>query len=664
MALPGRMKWAAGPAWSVTLRYGLAAVSVAAALGLADALMHFHAPQTFGVFALCAIAITFWYAGTKPGILAALLSSVVRDLLFDPATSTESRLLFDLVFLIFALLMTQVVRGRYQLELEVAERTAELTRSNDNLKIEIAEHNRIETELRLSEAYLAEAQRLSHTGSWAWNPQSGEIRYWSEECYRVQGFDSKDGQPRFEEFFQRIHPDDQARIADVLERAIRKQEDFKFHYRIVHPSGEIRDAQSVGHPVLDRSGDLVEYVGTIIDVTESKQAEYLIAQVFECSPDAVLIIGADYRYKRVNPIHARNWGRPAESMVGMHMAELVGVEFFEQKLRPFLDRCFAGENVRFEDWFDNARGHRFISASYSPLRSGSQQVEAALVIARDLTEHAHASEALRQAQADLAHASRMTTMGELTASLAHEVNQPITAAVNGASTCVRWLTRDEPDLAEAREAATGAIRNAKRAADIINRIRSILKKGESKRQLADVNELIREMIALLRSETNRYSIPVRAELDADLPKVMADPVQVQQVVMNLIMNGIDAMKDVDQTRELAIRSRLAEDRQLMISISDTGVGLPAATEGQDIRCILYNQASRHRHGSSHQPVHRRIPWRPLMGSRQLAARRYLLLHPARSSRGAGRSRKAIGCSYQRMIAPAFSRAHSFCYELS
>jgi len=169
----------------------------------------------------------------------------------------------------------------------------------------------------------------------------------------------------------------------------------------------------------------------------------------------------------------------------------------------------------------------------------------------------------------------MTTMGELTASLAHEVNQPITAAVNGASTCVRWLTRDDPDLGEAREAALGAIRNAKRAADIINRIRSIAKKGESKRRLADVNDLIEEMIALLRNEASRYSISIRTDLDADLPKVMADSVQVQQVMMNLIMNGIDAMKEVDRTRELTIQSRLAENRQLTISISDTGVGLPA-----------------------------------------------------------------------------------------
>ena len=167
MRFPDEMRWAPGSVWSIPLRYGLAFVSVAVALGAATAFAHFHLPQTFAAFALSAIAITFWYAGTKPGILAALLSSIVRNYLFDPTTSTESRLLFDLVFLVFALLMTLVLRGRNQLELKVAERTAELTELNGNLKREIAKHNQVEAELRLSEAYLAEAQRLSHTGSWA-----------------------------------------------------------------------------------------------------------------------------------------------------------------------------------------------------------------------------------------------------------------------------------------------------------------------------------------------------------------------------------------------------------------------------------------------------------------------------------------------------------------
>src|ERR1700757_3768759 len=144
MNLRVKMKWATGPTTSAPLRFGLAVISVAAALGLSLAFTHFHLPQPFGAFALSAIALTFWYAGTAPGVLAAVLSSIVRDYLFEPNTSTESRLLFNLVFLFFALLMSRVARVRNQLELRVAERTAELTRSNENLKREIAERNQAE----------------------------------------------------------------------------------------------------------------------------------------------------------------------------------------------------------------------------------------------------------------------------------------------------------------------------------------------------------------------------------------------------------------------------------------------------------------------------------------------------------------------------------------
>ena len=191
-----------------------------------------------------------------------------------------------------------------------------------------------------------------------------------------------------------------------------------------------------------------------------------------------------------------------------------------------------------------------------------------------LSEQKRAEEALRQAQADLARVNRVTTMGELTASLAHEVNQPIAAAVTNANACLRWLAGDAPNLEEARAAATGIVKDGTRAAEIISRIRLLFKKGTPQRELVDVNEVIREMIVLLRSEATRYSISVRPELAADLPQVMGDRVQLQQVMMNLINNSIDAMKDVDGTRELAIKSQRAENEQLMVSVSDTGVGLP------------------------------------------------------------------------------------------
>ena len=322
--------------------------------------------------------------------------------------------------------------------------------------IDIEERHRAEESLRQSEAYLAEAQRLSHTGSWAGAP--GEIRYWSEECHRVLGFDPQDGQPRFESFFQRIHPDDQASALEQLESASREKREFEFDYRIVHPGGGIRDIHTVGHPVFSPSGDLVEFVGTVMDITERKRAE-------------------------------------------------------EERER------------------------------------------------------------LRQVQADLAHLSRVTTMSELTASLSHEIRQPISAAMTNAKTCLRWLGRDDPDLAEGREAAARMVKDVTRAADIISRISLLFKKGSLRQELVDVNEVIREMIVLLGSEANRYAISIRIELAEDLPKVMADRVQLQQVFMNLMLNGIDAMKGTTGEGELTIKSE-ADDGQVLVSVSDTGVGLP------------------------------------------------------------------------------------------
>jgi PAS domain S-box-containing protein len=319
--------------------------------------------------------------------------------------------------------------------------------------------------LQSSEAYLAEAQRFSQTGSFAGAPGSGEIRYWSEECFRVLGFDPHGGLPRFETFFQRMHPDDQAATMKQLETAAREKTGFEFDYRIVHPGGEIRDIHTVGHPVFSSSGDLVEFVGTVIDVTERKRAE--------------------------------------------------------------------GERER-----------------------------------------------LRQTQADLARVNRVTTMGELTASLAHEVNQPIAAAVTSANSCIRWLAADVPNLEKARAAAARIVKDGTRAAEIISRIRMLFQMGTLQRELADVNEIIEEMILLLRGEATQYAISVQTELAPDLPPVMGDRVQLQQVMMNLMTNSIDAMKVVDGTRELAIRSQRSENDQLLVSVSDTGVGLPPGQADQ------------------------------------------------------------------------------------
>jgi PAS domain S-box-containing protein len=194
----------------------------------------------------------------------------------------------------------------------------------------------------------------------------------------------------------------------------------------------------------------------------------------------------------------------------------------------------------------------------------------------DLTERKRAEEErerLRQAQDDLAYLSRVATMGELAASLAHEIKQPIAAAVTNARTCALWLEREMPDLAEASEAASRTVNAAMRASDIVDRVRSLYTRGAPQRQPVDVNDIIQEMVVLLQHEAGRRAVAIRTELAERLPDIIADRVQVQQVLMNLMLNGIEAMKDAPG--ELVITSQRTDDGQLLISVSDSGVGIPA-----------------------------------------------------------------------------------------
>jgi len=313
-----------------------------------------------------------------------------------------------------------------------------------------------EEKLHQTEAYLSEAQRLSHTGSFGWRVSTGDI-IWSEESFRIFQYD-RTTKPTVELILRRAHPEDAALVQQTIERAAHDGQDFDHEFRLVTADGSIKHVHVVAHALNDVSGS-VEFVGAVMDITERKRAE-------------------------------------------------------EERER------------------------------------------------------------LRQAHEDLARVNRVTTMGELTASLAHEVNQPIAGAITNANACLRWLAGDAPNLEEARAAARRIVKDGTRAAEIISRIRLLFKKGTPERELVDVNEVIREMIVLLRSEATQYSISVRTELTADLPQVMGDRVQLQQVLMNLILNGIEAMKDVDGTRELALNSQQTESEQLLVTVRDTGKGLP------------------------------------------------------------------------------------------
>jgi len=435
-----------------------------------------------------------------------------------------------------------------------------------------------EEALRRSEGYLADAQRLIGTGSWAWNVATRQSVYWSQENFRLFGFDSEGGIPSDEAFYQRIHPEDRDRVRrEVFLERPDEGSHFDVEFRIVLPGGAIRYVRSIGHPIRNVSGDLLEYVGTSIDVTERKrgeQATRLLAAVVESSHDAIVSKDLNGIITSWNKGAERLFGYAAEEAVGQNITLIIPPDRRDEE-RAIIERLTRGERV---DHFETVRMRKDgslldVALTISPMKDAAGRIVGASKLARDITERKRAEEALRQAQAGLAYVSRVTTMGELTASLAHEIRQPISAALTNAKTCLRWLGRDEPDVAEACEAASRLVNDVTRAADIIGRISSLFKKGAQQQELVDVNELIREMIVLLRSEASRYSISIRTELAEGLPKVMADRVQLQQVFMNLMLNGIDAMKETSDGSELTIKSE-TDDGQLLISVSDTGVGLP------------------------------------------------------------------------------------------
>jgi PAS domain S-box-containing protein len=435
-------------------------------------------------------------------------------------------------------------------------------------------------DLQRSETYLAHGQSISHTGSFGRNAFSGEM-YWSAETYKIYELD-RSVKPTMEFVFQRVHPDDRDLLRQTIDRSIHEKEDFSVDYRLLRPDGSVKYLRVVARAMQTSSGD-VEFVGTVTDVTERKQAEQKFRGLLESAPDGTIVMNRQGRIVLVNAQVEKMFGYQRDELLGQEI-EILVPERFRGRHPQHRKEFFAQPRVRPMGQGLGLYGRRRdgtefpVEISLSPLETEEGTLVSGAV--RDVTERTRAEEALRQAKADLAHMNRVATVGELTASVAHEVNQPIAAAITDANTCMRWITRDQPNLEEARAAAMRVVKDATRAAEIISRVRRLFNKGTSEQELVDVNEIIGEMIVLLRSEAIRYKVFVRTELAAGLPQVMGDRVQLQQVLMNLMMNSIDAMKDVDAARELAIRSQRVEDEKLLVSVSDTGVGLPTQQADQ------------------------------------------------------------------------------------
>ena len=453
---------------SLALRYLLAVVCVAVAIVLQMFVigrfpMWSDAPPAIhptGLFQICVVAAA-WFGGAGPGFLAAVLTTLVLPLLIEMNYPLVARF-FDLPrFVAFAVTGLAVGWGttsRRDAEAALRRSELELRRARGELELKVLEQT---AELRRSEALLAEAQRLSKTGSFAWNVATTEI-LWSEEMFRIFGHDQRTKptmsgplQPTLERVFQAVHPEDAAIVSQTLRRAAQTGEDFEYECRLLMPDASVRYIRVVAHAVGDGSKG-IEYLGAVMNVTERKQAE----------------------------------------------------------------------------------------------------------------------EAFGKAQAELAHVTRVMTMGELTASIAHEVNQPLASIVANAEACGNWLAAATPNVEEARGCVSLVARDANRAGDIVKRIRTLVQKSERQVAPLDINDAIREVVALAEGEARRYGVTLRTELADDLAHVVGDRVQLQQVTLNLVMNGVEAMAPVaDRPRQLVVRSRRDESDHVRVVVQDAGVGI-------------------------------------------------------------------------------------------
>ena len=451
--------------------------------------------------------------------------------------------------------------------------------------LDLTERKRAEDRLRRTEAWLRQAESLSRSGTRVYNATTNLYIYWSDESYRIWGFDPQQGLPSRDDMFRRIHPDDRDRVSEKIQEVVRQKTDFAiFEFRILLPDGTIKYLELTSRQLFSSEGAFLEAVTCTVDVTQRKRTEQALRASeakFRAAIDGiaglVAIMAPSGELESVNSPLTEYFGRTVEELKNWGTSDAVHPEDRPRVLEAYETSLAAGIPFdhelrlrRFDGeyrWFEN-RG--------APIRDESGRIARWYCLLTDIEDRTQALARLQQMQSDFAHMNRVSVMGELAASLSHEITQPIASARNNARAAQNFLKMQPPDLGEVREALSCVVGDADRAGEIIDRIREQIKKAPPRKERFDLNAAINEVIILARSVTNRNGVSVQTQLSAGLVPVLGDRVQLQQVLLNLILNAAEAMGSVEEgPRELLISTE-QDPAGVVVAVRDSGPGIDSA----------------------------------------------------------------------------------------